>query len=223
MQNLVRGETRVLRETNKTSSQLAGCPDDINGGIPRDRQPCYVASRQKFRRCATPPTSVPYRSLPVVLLLPGDRPRPLNGILGDDCSPVASPATDMLNNKNLSDLCCPELDTDGTRRQRRAPRCSRWMKLKSSREIWPYRRISVDRRMAWEWARGWKRVSGTWKTTVRGLIDWKVFVRRTDVFFFKSFAALSHPRSLGCIVREIGANTFASLFPVKNIATSWIQ
>lgn len=34
MQNLVRGETRVLRETNKTSSQLAGCPDDINGASP---------------------------------------------------------------------------------------------------------------------------------------------------------------------------------------------
>lgn len=64
----------------------------------------------------TAPTSVPYRSLPVVLLLPGDRPRPLNGILGDDCS-RCSPATDMLNNKNLSDLCRPELDTDGTRRE----------------------------------------------------------------------------------------------------------
>lgn len=50
--------------------------------------------------------------LPVVLLLPSDRPRPLNGILGDDRS-RCSQATDMLNNKNLSDLCRPELDTDG--------------------------------------------------------------------------------------------------------------
>lgn len=117
MQNLVRGETRVLRETKQNILAISRMSRWHQRGIPRDRQPCYVVSRQKFRRCATPPTSVPYRSPPVVLLLPSDRSRPLNGILGDDCS-RCSPATDMLNNKNLSDLCRPELDMVGEKEAR---------------------------------------------------------------------------------------------------------
>lgn len=48
-----------------------------------------------------------------MLPLPGGRSRPLNGILGDDDDDAArTGAMDMLNNKNLSDLCRPELNIE---------------------------------------------------------------------------------------------------------------
>jgi hypothetical protein len=59
----------------------------------------------------------------------------LNGILGDDDA-LSVCYRDMLNNKNSSDLCCPELDADGEDEARGRSRGARRMKLKSSREIW---------------------------------------------------------------------------------------
>lgn len=139
---------------------------------------------------------------------------------------VCNTHTDMLNNKNLSDLCRRELDTRGWRKKKKVCAAGsggdRYLLVewnwKVAGRYGLTKRISVDRRMAWEWARGLERVNGTWKTAAQGLTDWKVFLfdGRTFFCFFKSFvASFLHSRSLGCIVlREIGANI---LFFVQNI------
>lgn len=67
----------------------------------------------------------------------------------------------MLNNKNSSDLCSPELDAGGVDEARGRSRGARRMKLKSSREIW-LRPTNIGRQTnGVGMSKGLERVNGT--------------------------------------------------------------